>query len=112
MSRHLAAILASTALLTLVGCVYEPDVQQGNILHSEQVSKIKKGMSVTAVEAILVHPVLTDMFYNNSMVYVYTFKRNHNSMKWKRLIIYFSQGAVTHYQWDNKIPSAPISKKL
>ncbi len=99
MSRLLQILAITTALLTLSGC-YKMDIQQGNYFSDADVHAIKRGMSPAKVEKVLGSPILKNIYYNNQLAYVYTFKPGHGHMKKRRLIIYFRNGRVTHTTTD------------
>lgn len=56
--------------------VYRLDVQQGNLVTQEQVSKVKPGMSRLDVRNILGTPLLQDVFHGNRWDYYYAEDRN------------------------------------
>jgi outer membrane protein assembly factor BamE len=92
-----ALFLASLVSLSLSGCVYKIDVQQGNIITNRDVAKIHRGMSAIAVEQILGEPLLRNIYKGNQMYYVYTMKQGHKKMHRRNLTIYFSHNKVTHF---------------
>ena len=95
MHKKLSIIVFS---ILLSGCsyfhIYQPDIQQGNILEQKQVAQIKPGMSEYAVQHILGQPVLTDVFTKNQIIYIYTMKPNHEKMTQKKLMLTFSNGKL------------------
>ncbi len=72
--------LAVAVVSVLAACsnfgVYRLDVQQGNLVTQEQVSKVKTGMSRLDVRNLLGTPLLQDAFNANRWDYVYTEDRN------------------------------------
>lgn len=76
-----ATVFACAASLGVFsGCsqfgVYRLDVQQGNLVTQEQVSKIKPGMSRLEVRNVLGTPLLQDAFNGNRWDYIYSEDRN------------------------------------
>lgn len=81
--------------VSLSGCVYKIDVQQGNILTNKDIAKIHRGMSTTAVKKILGDPLLQNVYKDNQMTYVYTMKRGHRKMTRRNVTVHFSGSRVT-----------------
>ncbi len=71
----LAAIGALMSACASFG-VYRIDVQQGNLVTQEQLSKIKPGMSRLDVRNLLGTPLLQDAFNGNRWDYAYSDDRN------------------------------------
>ena len=75
-----AAVFFVAAITASSGCsnfgVYRLDIQQGNLVTQEQVSKVKPGMSRLEVRNILGTPLLQDSFNGNRWDYVYNEDRN------------------------------------
>ena len=90
------------------GCVYRPDVQQGNILVESKIKSLHNGMSINQVRLLLGDPLLVNIYRDNRMVYVYTFQQGHEDMKEKRLIIYLKNGQVVDYWFDTNLPRASV----
>lgn len=99
-----AMIVALTALVcfNLVGCgkffrVHRLDVQQGNIITDEMMHKLHKGMSRQQVIDVLGYPVLTTLFEDNTLEYVYTWQPGYGNRTEKRLVIDFRNNKVVNY---------------
>ncbi len=78
---HLFIVVAIATVVSAVsGCsrfgVYRLDVQQGNLVTQEQVSKVKPGMSRLEVRNVLGTPLLQDAFNADRWDYVYNEDRN------------------------------------
>jgi outer membrane protein assembly factor BamE len=54
---------------------YKPDIIQGNVVTTEQISQIKPGMARAQVKEILGSPLITDPFHADRWDYVFTLKR-------------------------------------
>ena len=63
--------LISLFLLMSACTSYKPEVQQGNLISQETVSKLQKGMSKREVQALLGTPLLQDSFNSNRWDYVF-----------------------------------------
>ncbi len=99
-----AMIVALTALVcfNLVGCgkmfrVHRLDVQQGNIITDDMMHHLHKGMSRQQVLKVLGQPVLTTLFENNTLEYVYTWQPGYSDRTEKRLTIDFRNNKVVKY---------------
>ena len=63
---------------SLVGChMYRPDIQQGNVIVSKNVNKLRLGMSQATVKSILGNPILIDTFTDNRLSYIYNYKHGN-----------------------------------
>jgi len=102
------ALLSFFMALPIAGCVYRPDIQQGNVITDQDISAIHKGMSVTQIRFKLGDPILTNIYAENRIVYVYTFQHAHNKMQIRRLIIFFQNNRVKRYWFDSQPPKAPV----
>jgi outer membrane protein assembly factor BamE len=57
------------------GCVYRPNIQQGNLLETDDVEQVQLGMTRSQVRYLLGTPMIADPFNPQRWDYVYTFKR-------------------------------------
>ncbi len=85
--------------LTLSGCFIasKPDIEQGNLLSVEKLHLLHVGMDKAQVVGVLGSPILVNIFDDNRLVYVYTLKPGRGEFQAKQLLVYFSQGRVTHF---------------
>lgn len=81
-------------LIFLSGCVHKMDIQQGNILDQDSVSKLHKGMSQEEVRNLLGTPVLINTFRDNRVDYVYTNKPGRGKGVEKNIILEFKGGTL------------------
>ena len=80
---------------TLTGCfLYRPNIQQGNIITEKECAKLRTGLSRTQVENIIGTPVLKNIFSENTVNYVYTFKPGHGKKEAKQIIVHFKNNKV------------------
>ena len=90
----------STAVIALAisGCslIYKQPISQGNIISAYDVSQIKTGMNVKQVTNILGLPVLTNMYPENRLVYVYSLKPGHSDLQTQSAIVTFRNKRVTN----------------
>ena len=72
MALHRSLALALLAAATLLGgCVYRPDIQQGNLLTVEDTDQVQVGMSRSQVRFLLGTPMISDPFAPQRWDYVY-----------------------------------------
>ena len=74
----LAILVSLAAASVLPGCVYRPDIQQGNLLQTTDVDQVKVGMTRSQVRYILGTPMVSDPFDQQRWDYVYTFRRGRD----------------------------------
>ena len=65
------------------GCLYRPDVQQGNEINSEMLANLAPGMSKREVIRVLGYPLINDPFNRDRWDYFYLFKEG-KSKKMRR----------------------------
>jgi outer membrane protein assembly factor BamE len=104
--------LAAVALLLLTSCSsgglpvldlkpYRMEIQQGNFVSQEDVSKLKPGMSKEQVRFVLGTPLLTDIFHADRWDYVYRRqKANSNVLEHRRIAVFFKDGKLTRVEGD------------
>jgi len=94
---------------TLTGCtaantlLYRVNIQQGNILSTQDVRQIHSGMTKEAVCMLLGPPLLMDTFNENRWTYIYTFKPGKGKFVERYLILYFKNSRV----WSIKSHNIP-----
>jgi outer membrane protein assembly factor BamE len=73
--RNASPIVLTLALLSAVavlgGCIYRPNIQQGNLLSAEEVDKVTVGMTRSQVRYLLGTPMVSDPFAPQRWDYVY-----------------------------------------
>ena len=105
--------LVTTLLLLfafLTGCAYEGgaklpgvyriDIQQGNIVDQEMISKLQPGMVESQVQYIMGTPVLIDPFHKNRWEYIYTFSEGGKQREQRRITLYFDEGKLAYIDGD------------
>lgn len=94
-------IVVALFCLVLSGCaswVHKNDVEQGNIVSPEDVSRLHKGMTESQVIALLGSPMLVNVFTAHRMDYVYTQQKGHHPMTEKQLNLIFANGRLQSIQ--------------
>ena|SRR5487761_1904147 len=104
--------LATIAVLFLASCSstglpvlhlkpYRMEIQQGNFVDQEAVSKLKPGMSKEQVRFILGTPLLTDIFHADRWDYVYRRQKvNSNVLEHRRISVFFEDGKLKRIEGD------------
>ena len=96
MNKIITLLLVCGCAISLGGCslAYRPTIQQGAVLTSAQVARVKVGMSRQNVLALLGAPVRDNTFAPDKLIYIYTLQPNHTKMQEKQLIISFRGSRV------------------
>jgi len=99
------------SFLLLTSCaylpVYQPDVQQGNVITSSMVNQLYKGMTPSQVKRALGQPLLKSTFTQNRLSYVYTFKSGRKPMLLKYVSLTFRNGRLVNIEKTNNIRPTP-----
>ncbi|HUQ28377.1 MAG TPA: outer membrane protein assembly factor BamE [Usitatibacter sp.] len=103
--RIIPPLLALLALSTSA-CVYKLDVQQGNLVTQESVTKLKKGMTKSEVKQVLGTPLLMDPFHGNRWDYYFSTDKNGRPMDRTRFSVFFDNDKLVSLTGDIK-PAAP-----
>jgi outer membrane protein assembly factor BamE len=92
----------------LAGCnpmrilsVHTMEVQQGNYLTQEMVSKLQPGMTRDQVRFVLGTPLLVDIFRDNRWDYVYRRRRaDSREVEERRLSVFFDNDRLVRIEGD------------
>ncbi|MGK3126856.1 outer membrane protein assembly factor BamE [Candidatus Pantoea formicae] len=94
-------LMMTAGCSTLERVVYRPDINQGNYLVANDVSKIHTGMTQQQVAYTLGTPMMRDPFGSNVWYYVFRQEPGHEGVKQQTLTLTFdSNGTLTNI--DNK----------
>lgn len=101
-------MLLAAAALALAGCSsisnlldsYTIDIQQGNYVSQEMVSRLKPGMSKEQVRFVMGTPLLTDIFHANRWDYVYYHKIPGGKTVERKVAVFFKDGRLDHLEGD------------
>ena len=110
MNRPLAVALA-LALPFAPGCSevptlpgftpYKMEIQQGNFVDQEMVSKLKPGMSREQVRFILGTPLVADVFHSDRWDYVFRrTPQGGGAVQQRRLAVFFEDGKLARVEGD------------
>jgi len=115
--------LATIAVLFLASCSsgglpvldlkpYRMEIQQGNFVSQEAVSKLRPGMTKEQVRFVLGTPLLTDIFHADRWDYVYRRqKANSNVLEHRRIAVFFEDGKLTRVEGDVTPASSAAGEK-
>ena len=103
--RTIAPLLAVVALATSA-CVYKLDVQQGNLLAQDAVSKLKKGMTKSEVRQVLGTPLLMDPFHNNRWDYYFSAEVRGKVQERTKFSVFFENDKMVSVTGDIKPAAA------
>jgi outer membrane protein assembly factor BamE len=73
---------------------YKPDVVQGNVVTTEQISLVKPGMSRAQVKEVLGSPLITDPFHGDRWDYVFTLRRQGFDDQQRAFVVLFEKDQV------------------
>jgi outer membrane protein assembly factor BamE len=98
--KFLSALILVCGLTACAGYgVHKIDIQQGNLVTQEQLSKVKTGMNKVDVKNILGTPLLQDVFNGNRWDYIFSDDRGtklgpfgRDVQKFKVTILFVSDG--------------------
>lgn len=91
----LFALLAGATLALTSGCVYRPNIQQGNLLRLEDVDQVTVGMTRSQVRYLLGTPMVSDPFQPNRWDYIYTLRRgSERKLDRSYFVVYFDGDRV------------------
>ena len=106
-ANHSAPIKTACLLLLLAlgtafgagGCVYRPNIQQGNLLKVSDVDQVTTGMTRSQVRYLLGTPMIADPFDPQRWDYIYTFKRGRDRKGDRaHFIVHFEGDKVTRVE--------------
>ena len=100
MFRQIKIIIHVALFFALTGCqlIYKQPITQGNLITAKQVAAIHQGMSVASVVNILGQPIMKNLYPEDRLVYVYSFKPGYGALETKHLMITFRNKRVFHVE--------------
>jgi len=99
MALHRSLILALLATAFLGGCVYRPDIQQGNLLSVKDIEQVQVGMTRSQVRFLLGTPMVSDPFAPQRWDYVYRMEFGRSRfVDEAHFIVYFEGDKVSRVE--------------
>ncbi len=88
----------TTLLLTLSACgriPYRIDIDQGNIIEQQDLSRLRVGMTKRQVQQALGSTLLEDVFHTNRWDYIHRYQQgSSNEIKKSKVSLFFSNGRL------------------
>lgn len=108
--RTIPSTLLCAALLALAGCKapdlpamlspYKVDVQQGNVVTQEMISRLKRGMTRSQVRFALGSPLIVDPFRTDRWDYVSIYDKQGKEVERRRITVIFENDALARVEGD------------
>ena len=94
-------------MVTVVGCggertikPFKLEIQQGNVVTSEMLLKLRPGMTKSQVQFILGTPLLVDSFHTDRWDYFYQLRKQGEIVSQRRVILDFDGDALARVRGD------------
>lgn len=108
----LITLLLGGTLLGAGGCVYRPNIQQGNLLKVEDIDQVTVGMTRSQVRYVLGTPMLADPFNPQRWDYIYTFRRGReSSIDRAHFIVHFEGDKVSRVEKPDLPEAIKVDRK-
>src|SRR5258706_958946 len=79
---------------------YKIDIQQGNVVTQEMISKLKVGMTRAQVRFALGSPLVVDPFRTDRWDYVYSFQKQGKQVERRRITVIFDEDKLVRIAGD------------
>jgi outer membrane protein assembly factor BamE len=79
---------------------YTMDIQQGNVITQEMLSKLKPGMTPAQVRFILGTPLVVDAFHKDRWDYVYRYSKGGTVQEHRRIVVVFQDEKLARIEGD------------
>lgn len=109
----LALLAAGCSRVPMLGSLtpYKIDIQQGNYITQDMVSKLKPGMTRSQVRFILGTPLVADPFHADRWDYVYHMQKGGETTEFRRIVLVFEQDKLASIEGDVVPAQAPAAGK-
>ena len=98
-SHRTSGLSLLVAAMLLSGCVYRPDIQQGNLLSAEDLDQVTVGMTRSQVRYLLGTPMVSDPFAPHRWDYVYRLQHSrHRQVDSAHFIVFFEGDKVVRFE--------------
>ena len=107
--RAILATLVTISALALSGCglVYKMEVNQGNYVTQDMVTKLKEGQSRQQVRLVLGTPTTESVFHKDRWDYAYSLERRGSPITSHKLTVLFVDDKVQSWTVAN-LPTSPV----
>lgn len=89
---------------------YKMDIQQGNVVTQDMISKVKLGMTRSQVRFALGTPLVVDPFHTDRWDYVYYFQKAGTSIEHRRIVVIFQDDKLVRIEGD-VVPEKTVAKQ-
>jgi len=96
--------------ISLSGCIYTLDIQQGNIINQEIVDQLRPNMTKRQVLYVMGSSMLVDVFHQKRWDYIYSEQPGGKERTQKRLSLFFEGDRLVSVQGDLRPSSMPVKK--
>jgi len=104
-------ILVVGLALGAAGCVYRPNIQQGNLVKTEDIDQVTAGMTRSQVRYLLGTPMLADPFDPQRWDYIYTFQRGREKGRDRgHFIVRFEGDRVSRVEKPGLAVLSPVNE--
>ncbi|MGH8600114.1 MAG: outer membrane protein assembly factor BamE, partial [Burkholderiales bacterium] len=79
---------------------YKINVQQGNVVTQDMLTKLKSGMTRSQVRYVMGTPLITDPFHPDRWDYVYSFSKHGGKAQERRITVVFNNDRLAHIEGD------------
>jgi len=106
----ISALLAAAVLLS--GCLYRPDIQQGNLLSVKDIEQVQAGMTRSQVRFLLGTPMISDPFAPQRWDYVYRMEYGRDRLiDTAHFVVYFDGDKVARVEMLDPTQPSKADKK-
>lgn len=117
--RNFLRLFILLVAVSLVGCgaslptikPYKMDIQQGNVVTSEMLLKLRPGMTKSQVKFIMGTPLLVDSFRTNRWDYFYQLRKQGKIVSQRRVILDFENDLLKEVRGD-VVPKGKTAEDL
>lgn len=96
----LALLLPACSYIPMAPSVYKIDIQQGNVVTQDMLSRLKPGMTKSQVRFALGTPLVTDAFHPNRWDYVYRYQKAGTLTEQRRVTAVFENDLLLRIEGD------------
>lgn len=96
----LALLLPACSYIPMAPSVYKIDIQQGNVVTQDMLSRLKPGMTRSQVRFALGTPLVTDVFHPNRWDYVYRYQKAGELTEQRRVTVVFENDVLLRVEGD------------
>lgn len=88
---------------------YRIDIQQGNVITQDMLSKLKAGMTRSQVRFVLGSPLVVDPFRGDRWDYVSSFQKQGKEVERRRITVIFEDDKLVRIEGDVTVSDAVVS---